>query len=890
MSGDGEIARLSLKDAAARARAEAPVVVHMQNAARRLGGMPFKAFDLLSLYAFVRPARFCLPTPKGVAAALGLAEPKSMEDSAGALLEAARLLLAELAAAKPDADVADLAWTMADAGWAWGPVAARATAASGATGASASGRGFEVWRRLPVWREDALDGEPGQQPVPIEEARRRLTEMLGDDAEPRPQQADYASACSAAFQPRESDEAPDLVLAEAGTGVGKTLGYLAPASLWAEKNGAPVWIATYTRNLQRQIDDELDRLYPLAADKQAHVVVRKGRENYLCLLNFEEAARGGRGRPEDAIALGLMARWAMATRDGDLVGGDMPGWLVDLIGPRYALGLADRRGECVYAACAHYQKCFIERSVRRARRARIVVANHALVMAQAAMGGLDDAHTPTRYVFDEGHHVFDAADSAFSAALTGLETREFRRWLVGAEARAGRARGLKARAGELLPTDPPKAVEKGQAALDAALKGASALPGDGWLQRILEGGPAGAVEHFLAAVFAQVQARVSNKSSPYTLECEARPPLDDVMEAARKLETAIEGMVEPMKTLRTVILARLEDEVDSLETQTRQRIEGIARTLLRRGAQLTAWRDMLTSLQEAALDDFVDWLQLDKADGQVRDIGMHRHWVDPSKPFAHAVLESAHGAVVTSATLTDRTEDVEQNWRAAEARTGASHLLRKALRARVASPYDYGRQTKVFVVTDVNRNRPEDVAAAYKSLFMASNGGALGLFTAINRMRDAHGRIAEALEEARIPLYAQHIDRMALADLVEIFRAEENACLLGTDAARDGVDVPGKSLRLIVFDRAPWPRPDILHKARRAHFGGREYDDRIVRLRLAQAFGRLIRRQDDRGVFVILDSRTPSRLFTAFPDGAEPERVGLSEAIAGVTDFFNTKG
>ena len=316
MSGDGEISRLSLKDAAARARAEAPVVVHMQNAARRLGGMPFKAFDLLSLYAFVRPARFCLPTPKGVAAALGLAEPKSMEDSAGALLEAARLLLAELAAAKPDADVADLAWIMADAGWAWGPVAARATAASGATGASASGRGFEVWRRLPVWREDAPDGEPGQQPVPIEEARRRLTEMLGDDAEPRPQQADYASACSAAFQPRESDEAPDLVLAEAGTGVGKTLGYLAPASLWAEKNGAPVWIATYTRNLQRQIDDELDRLYPLAADKQAHVVVRKGRENYLCLLNFEEAARGGRGRPEDAIALGLMARWAMATRDG----------------------------------------------------------------------------------------------------------------------------------------------------------------------------------------------------------------------------------------------------------------------------------------------------------------------------------------------------------------------------------------------------------------------------------------------------------------------------------------------------------------------------------------------------------------------------------------------
>ena len=168
-------------------------------------------------------------------------------------------------------------------------------------------------------------------------------------------------------------------------------------------------------------------------------------------------------------------------------------------------------------------------------------------------------------------------------------------------------------------------------------------------------------------------------------------------------------------------------------------------------------------------------------------------------------------------------------------------------------------------MTDVNRNRPPTLAAAYRALFMASNGGALGLFTAISRLRDAHGRLAGPLEDAGLPLYAQHVDQMNLADLVEIFRAETNACLLGSDAARDGVDVPGESLRLIVFDRAPWPRPDILHKARRDHFGKREYDDRICRLRLAQAFGRLVRRADDRGVFVILDARTPTRLFAGFP-------------------------
>jgi ATP-dependent DNA helicase DinG len=77
----------------------------------------------------------------------------------------------------------------------------------------------------------------------------------------------------------------------------------------------------------------------------------------------------------------------------------------------------------------------------------------------------------------------------------------------------------------------------------------------------------------------------------------------------------------------------------------------------------------------------------------------------------------------------------------------------------------------------------------------------------------------------------------------------------------------------------PWPRPDILHKARRAEFGGRAYDDMITRLRLKQAFGRLVRRADDRGVFVLLDPMMPSRLFGAFPPGVEPVKVGLAEAV-----------
>jgi len=249
----------------------------------------------------------------------------------------------------------------------------------------------------------------------------------------------------------------------------------------------------------------------------------------------------------------------------------------------------------------------------------------------------------------------------------------------------------------------------------------------------------------------------------------------------------------------------------------------------------------------------------------------------------------AHGMLVTSATLRDESGgDAEAGWDAAEARIGATHLPSPAYRASVSSPFDYARQTRAFVVNDVTTDIAA-LAAAYRTLFLASGGGALGLFTAISRLQAVHARIAPALAEAGIPLLAQHVDPMDNATLVDIFRTEENSCLLGTDAMRDGVDVPGRALRLVVFERVPWPRPDILHRERRVHLSGGNpagYDDRMARLRLRQAFGRLIRAAGDRGVFVLLDRRAPSRLMSAFPAGVQVQRMGLAEALVQTRAFL----
>ena len=873
-----------------------PILCHAPATARRLGVPVFPARDALELFAFVRPATFCLPTPRGLADALGLTVSSGLVAEAEALQAATAALLDQLAKldGEPLREAAETARVMARAGWPWGPecMAALNTIAPAAPEPGHTSLSpLRVWMKLREWQDEPPPPPPSALPVAPEEARQRLADLVGDTREARTQQADYAAAASAAFAPRDAAGEPRVVLAEAGTGTGKTLGYIAPASLWAEKNKGAVWLSTYTRNLQRQLDAELERLHPDPLEKASRVVIRKGRENYLCLLNLEEQVNRATVTPRETVATALMARWARATRDGDMVGGDFPSWLAQLMGYAPTLGLADRRGECIYAACDHWRKCFIEKTVRRARHADIVVANHALVMAQAALAGLDDANVPTRYVFDEGHHLFDAADSAFAAHLGGRETAELRRWLLGAETAGGRpsrARGLQKRIGDLFAGD-----AEAEGLLADALRAARTLPGDGWQKRLgeeaaLSGVPRGATENFLALVRQQVLARAPDAEAGYSLEAEKTPLIGGLAESAKQLDEALQSLQAPIAKLGAKLTRFLDEKADELDTATRQRIEGALKSLERRAAiPLAAWRAMLATIDEDAPPDFADWFSVERMDGREVDVGLHRHWVDPTVPFSRAVLEPAHGALITSATLRDGTSE---DWTSAEARSGAKHLPSAAARIAVPSPFDYPACTRVLVVTDVAKANPAAVASAYRSLFLASGGGALGLFTSIARLRDVHARIAPALEEADITLLAQHVDGLDTGTLVDIFRAEEDSCLLGTDAVRDGVDVPGRALRLIVFDRVPWPRPDILHKARRQAFGGKAWDETLARLKLKQAYGRLIRRAGDQGVFVMLDSALPSRLATAFPPGVAVQRVGLADAVSEIRNFFASPG
>jgi len=850
------------------AAADTPhLIVNAPLVATRLGYPDLSGLDLLELFAFLHPARFIVPTPKGLADATDQGAPAS-DAEVPALLQRAAAVLLGRCAPEEEWPEREGAWSALQSltrmRWPWaGPLAGRIARPQRA----------ERWlfSRLPEWEENPELPQPRQVPLDTDAVHDRLSALTGANAEARPGQKAYAAEAAQAFGPRSHAGLPHLVLAEAGTGIGKTLGYLAPGSLWSQEAGGTFWVSTYTKALQRQLRHESRRAWPdRREDGSRPVVVRKGRENYLCLLNLEDALQGGfAGRA--AILAQLVARWAAYSRDGDMIGGDLPGWLGTLFRQRGIASLTDRRGECVYAGCPHYRKCFIERAVRSSAQADLVIGNHALVMVNAARGR-EQGGRPTRIVFDEAHHLFDAADSTFAAELSGTELIELRRWVVGPErASRGRRRGLSARLADVASYD-----EAGAKAIAAACEAAEALPSEGWMQRIAESAPSGPLEALLADVRALVYARDESGGleAGYGLETEAAELEGGFVESAQSARTALAALRQPLMRLGLRLEAMIEDAPDWLDGPGRARIEGARHSLGWRVDTLAAWEALLERLGGAADPEFVDWLAVDRSEAREYDIGIHRHWLDPMKPFAGVVLEGAHGVLMTSATLR-----AGGDWERAVARSGASHIGAVPMLGEHESPFDYARQAEILIVTDVPRGDIPALAGAYARLIEASGGGALGLFNAIRRLRAVHGRIADRLARAGLPLYAQHVDPIDTGTLIDIFRDDSHASLLGTDALRDGVDVPGRSLRLVVMEQVSWPRPTILHRARRMSGGGGAYDDAIIRARLAQAFGRLIRTREDRGHFVVLSAAFPSRLLSAFPAGTPVRRCTLAEAL-----------
>ena len=119
-----------------------------------------------------------------------------------------------------------------------------------------------------------------------------------------------------------------------------------------------------------------------------------------------------------------------------------------------------------------------------------------------------------------------------------------------------------------------------------------------------------------------------------------------------------------MKDLNSRLLYLLDSETDNFDTQTRQRIDAACRGLIRRSEnEIDIWRAMLKALNDVMPENFIDWFSVERGVSRDNDIGMYRHWVDPTIPFSEYVVRPAHGVVITSATLRDSSGDNENDWK-----------------------------------------------------------------------------------------------------------------------------------------------------------------------------------------------------------------------------------
>ncbi len=304
---------------------------------------------------------------------------------------------------------------------------------------------------------------------------------------------------------------------------------------------------------------------------------------------------------------------------------------------------------------------------------------------------------------------------------------------------------MKRRLDELIADDPEALAD-----LDSALEAARALPGQGWQKRISNAAPVGPAEQFFMVLRQTLYGRVEDVESPYDLQAHFHPAPAPLLETITPLAAALAGLATPLHKLAARLRAILDNRADELESAERARLEGAIRGLeLRAAGPVSGWQALLDSALSGPSDGFVDWMQIDRIDGTDRDVGVARHWLDPTIPFASMVLQPAHGVAVTSATLRDplpaskgaddaplqtATADTAP-WDSALALTGALHLEHPSMRAAFESPFDYAAQTRILVVNDLERERPAAIAAAMAALMTAAGGGALGLFTAIRRLR-----------------------------------------------------------------------------------------------------------------------------------------------------------
>lgn len=644
------------------------------------------------------------------------------------------------------------------------------------------------------------------------------------------------------------------ILAEAGTGVGKSLAYLIPAAIWAVQNNTRVVISTNTINLQDQLINKDIPSIQQVLDIPLKASILKGRSNYLCPRRLEAMRRRGPESADEVRVIAKMLIWLGETHSGDLSE-------INIVGPTERaiwsrISSADEG--CSTETCLRRMGgiCPFYRAKQAAFDSHILIVNHALLLADIATGNrvLPDYD---HLIIDEGHHLEAATTSALSFRVTEPEMERTLREL--GSTNSGLLGSMLRISQEILNADQygmleeitKNAVDKIYMFQNYVQKFFIAV--DTFLENQREGRSLGSYSQRVRII-------------PAT---RTQPEWSDVEYA---WEDALQNLEPMLGHLEQVNQALVE-----MAESGNEEIEDLHSSMVNTFRRLLEYQSNINALVFEPQEDQIYWAEIHPNRKSVTLEAAPLHIGHLMEKY---LWHEKASVVVTSATLTTNGDFdyIQDRLSAFDADT-----------LSLGSPYDFERSTLLFIPDNIpepaeRHNFQRAVERGLINLCTATGGRALALFTSYEQLKKTSHAITGPLSEQGIVVFEQGQGASPHA-LLESFKTTDQAVLLGTRAFWEGVDVPGEALSVLAIIKLPFSVPsDPVIAARSETFENPFYQYTIPEaiLTFRQGFGRLIRSHEDHGVVAIFDKRVLTKQYgRMFIDSLPPctVKVGRLEEL-----------